>query len=78
MELGALLEEEEEEEEGLGTASFFQVPLRRVFGVVAAFTLMMQFACLLASHRRRVFHHRCCAHPYQSVTAVFRGPPGSA
>lgn len=77
MELGALLEEGEEEGEGLGTA-FFQVPLRRVFGVVAAFTLMMQFPCLLTGHRRRVFLHRRCAHPYQSVTAVCRGPPGSA
>lgn len=48
---------------------FLWVPPRRVFGMVAAFTLMMQFQRLPASRRRRVFlcHHRVGL--YQCVSA---------
>ncbi|KAK5870111.1 hypothetical protein PBY51_024771 [Eleginops maclovinus] len=52
---------------------------RAVFlAMVAAFTLMMQFHRLPASHMRRVFLCRQRAGPYRSVTAVRHVPPGPA
>lgn len=58
--------------------TFLWVSLRHVFGMVTAFTLMMQYPCLPASRRRRVLlcHHQ--VGPYQSVTKVCQNRPGPA
>lgn len=57
---------------------FLRVPQRRVFGVVAAFTLMMQFHRLPASRRQRAFLCHRRPGPYQTVTVVRHGPPSPA